>query len=191
MTIGQVYFYLCAAVALFGALAAVCAKSPVRAALGLLMMVLAVAGLYLSLDAQFLAAIQLIVYAGAIVVLFVFVLMLLGHTPLVGVGDGSPAARILGATGFGAVALAAMILSARNAEPTNFPAALPAGFGSVGEIGRLMFTQTLVPFELSSALLMVAVVGAVAVSKGEKPVIVAAASVLAPPGAAPKPGESQ
>ena len=167
MTIGQVYFYLCAAMALFGALAAVAAKSPVRAAMGLLVMVLAVAGLFLSLDAQFLAAIQLVVYAGAIVVLFLFVIMLLGHAPLEGVGEGSLAARVLGATGFGALGLAAMLLSARNAAPTSFPA-LPQGFGSVGEVGRLMFTQTLLPFELSSALLMVAVVGAVAVSKGNR-----------------------
>ena len=167
MTIGQVYFYLCAAMALFGALAAVAAKSPVRAAMGLLVMVLAVAGLFLSLDAQFLAAIQLLVYAGAIVVLFLFVIMLLGHSPLEGVGEGSLASRVLGGTAFGAMGLAALLLSGRGATLTSFPA-VPAGFGSVGEVGRLMFTQTLLPFELSSALLMVAIVGAVAVSKGNR-----------------------
>ncbi len=169
MTIGQVYFYFCAALALFGALATVAAKSPVRAAMGLLVMVLAIAGLFLALDAQFLAAIQLAVYAGAIGVLFLFVIMLLGHAPLEGLAEGSLGARVLAGTGFGAAGLAAMIFTARTVPATGvaFPSA-PAGFGSVGEIGRLMFTQTLLPFELSSALLMVAVVGAIAVSKGSR-----------------------
>jgi NADH-quinone oxidoreductase subunit J len=169
MTIGQVYFYFCALLALLGALAVALSKSPVRAAMGLLMMVLAIAGLFLALDAQFLAAIQLAVYAGAIGVLFLFVIMLLGQAPLEGLEEGSLGARVLAGTGFGALALAGMILTARAtpAGNTAFPA-VPAGFGSVGEVGRIMFTQTLLPFELSSALLMVAVVGAIAVSKGKR-----------------------
>jgi NADH-quinone oxidoreductase subunit J len=95
--------------------------------------------------------------------------MLLGQAPLEGLEEGSLGARVLAGTGFGALALAGMILTARAtpAGNTAFPA-VPAGFGSVGEVGRIMFTQTLLPFELSSALLMVAVVGAIAVSKGNR-----------------------
>lgn len=169
MTIAQVYFYFCASLAILGALGAAAAKSPVRAAMGLLVMVIAVAGLFLTLDAQFLAAVQLAVYAGAIGVLFLFVIMILGHAPLEGLAEGSLAARVLAGAGFAALAVVSMGLVARvTPAPTQgFPAA-PAGFGSVGEVGRLMFTETLLPFELSSALLLVAVVGAIAVSKGTR-----------------------
>src|SRR5579859_5705398 len=78
IALGTLYFYACAAVALGGALAVVIARNPVRGAMGLLLLILSIAGLFLALNAQFLAAIQLIVYAGAIVVLFLFVIMLLG-----------------------------------------------------------------------------------------------------------------
>src|SRR5215469_3527298 len=77
-TLGLIYFYGCAAAAVLGALAVVVSKNPIRGAMGLLLLILSVAGLFLALHAQFLAAIQLIVYAGAIVVLFLFVIMLLG-----------------------------------------------------------------------------------------------------------------
>src|SRR5258708_35510978 len=76
--LGMAYFYMCAALALAGALAVVIAKNPIRGAMGLLLLILSIAGLFLVLHAQFLAAVQLIVYAGAIVVLFLFVIMLLG-----------------------------------------------------------------------------------------------------------------
>src|SRR5580698_7041825 len=72
------YFYACAATAVLGALATVIMPNPIRGAMGLLLMILSLAGIFLAAHAQFLAAIQLIVYAGAIVVLFLFVIMLLG-----------------------------------------------------------------------------------------------------------------
>jgi len=78
MTIGSSYFFLCAIVCIAGAIITIMAKNPIRGALGLLTTVVGIAGMFLQLNAQFLAAIQLIVYAGAVVVLFVFVLMLLG-----------------------------------------------------------------------------------------------------------------
>ena len=77
-TLGIGYFYVCAALAVSGALAVVVARNPIRSAMGLLLLILSIAGLFLALHAQFLAAVQLIVYAGAIVVLFLFVIMLLG-----------------------------------------------------------------------------------------------------------------
>ena len=89
--LGYAYFYVCATLAVLGAIATIAAKNPIRGAMGLLLMILSIAGLFLALHAQFLAAIQLIVYAGAIVVLFLFVIMLLGpsaSTPL-----GSPRAN--------------------------------------------------------------------------------------------------
>ncbi len=78
LALGQTYFWCCAALAVAGATFTVIARNPIRGAMGLLLMILSIAGLFLALHAQFLAAIQLIVYAGAIVVLFLFVIMLLG-----------------------------------------------------------------------------------------------------------------
>ena len=78
MTAGNVFFALCSIAALVGAMCTVLAKNPIRGAMGLLLTIVGIAGLFLKLNAQFLAAIQLIVYAGAVVVLFVFVIMLLG-----------------------------------------------------------------------------------------------------------------
>ena len=76
--VGSIFFVFCSLLCLVGALSTVLAKNPIRCAVGLLVTILGIAGLFLKLQAQFLAAIQLIVYAGAVVVLFVFVIMLLG-----------------------------------------------------------------------------------------------------------------
>jgi len=167
MILGLIYFYAMAALAVFGALLTVFAKNPTRAVMGLLLLILSVAGLFLALHAEFLAAIQLIVYAGAIIVLFLFVIMLLGP-------DASPArdskGQVIRATGsalFALLCAGAMTLAWRAAA---FPALknVDHDFGGIGALGRALFTQEVTPFELSSALLMVAVVGAVAVARGKQ-----------------------
>ena len=78
LVIAKAFFGACALACTLGAAATVFAKNPIRGAMGLLLCIAGIAGLFLSLHAQFLAAIQLIVYAGAVVILFVFVIMLLG-----------------------------------------------------------------------------------------------------------------
>jgi NADH-quinone oxidoreductase subunit J len=169
LVLGQAYFWLCAALAVGGALATVLAKNPIRGAMGLLMMILAIAGVYLALHAQFLAAIQLIVYAGAIVVLFIFVIMLLGPDATPPHDQRGQLSRTVSAVVFGAAGLAAMSLIVRTAPPiakNKLLASPPTDFGSVESFGRILFTDALVPFELSSALLMVAIIGAVAVARG-------------------------
>ncbi len=167
-TLGLVYFYACAAAAVLGALAVVVSKNPIRGAMGLLLLILSVAGLFLALHAQFLAAIQLIVYAGAIVVLFLFVIMLLGPsaTPPFDQRGRVPrwvSGALFAAAGLGAMAL---VVAAAPKEATKLLENAPADFGSVDRFGQILFTQGLVPFELASALLMVAIVGAVAVARG-------------------------
>ena len=117
LVLGQAYFWLCAALAVGGALATVLAKNPIRGAMGLLMMILAIAGVYLALHAQFLAAIQLIVYAGAIVVLFIFVIMLLGPDATPPHDQRGQLSRTVSAVVFGAAGLAAMSLIVRTAPP--------------------------------------------------------------------------
>jgi NADH-quinone oxidoreductase subunit J len=169
LVLGQAYFWMCATMAVIGAIATVVAKNPIRGAMGLLMMILSIAGIYLALHAQFLAAIQLIVYAGAIVVLFIFVIMLLGPDATPPHDKRGEVVRTGGAVLFGAAGIGAMSLVVRTAPPiakNQLLASPPTDFGSVESFGRLLFTDALVPFELSSALLMVAIIGAVAVARG-------------------------
>jgi len=170
MTIEAVYSYACAALALTGALSVVIAANPIRSAMGLLLLILSVAGMFLSLDAQFLAAIQLIVYAGAIVVLFLFVIMLLGPMPEAAPDRRGVVARVFGGGLFGLAGLGAMVAvahatSGRGRMP--LPPA-PASFGGIDAFGSVLFSDALVPFELSSALLLVAVVGSLAVARGRQ-----------------------
>jgi NADH-quinone oxidoreductase subunit J len=134
MTVGNVFFALCSIAALVGALSTVLAKNPIRGAMGLLLTIVGIAGLFLKLNAQFLAAIQLIVYAGAVVVLFVFVIMLLG--PDAGSGESSLGrARIAryGAGGFfvALAAVAAHFVAHADGTTVNRFKVAPAGHGSV------------------------------------------------------------
>jgi NADH-quinone oxidoreductase subunit J len=170
MTIGSIYFFLCAIACIAGALVTVVALNPIRGALGLLLTILGIAGMYLKLHAQFLAAVQVIVYAGAVVILFVFVLMLLGADAMERGTNirRSPVARIAGGFGIAAIILVTAYRSIQVYLPTtsgHFPTSLVEDFGSVKSVGQQLFTEALAPFELSTALLIVAVIGAIAVAK--------------------------
>lgn len=165
--IGGIYFSLCAVACLVGALITVLSRNPIRGALGLLTTIVGIAGLFLMLRAQFLAAIQIIVYAGAVVVLFVFVIQLLGADASDPLGPGK--AKIIRALGcllllaLGGATLYLLIPELGD-HPMPFVAA-PEGHGSVAAVGTRLFGQGLVPFELTTALLIVAVVGAIAISR--------------------------
>jgi NADH-quinone oxidoreductase subunit J len=166
--LGLTYFTVCAVIAVVGALATVTARNPIRGAMGLMVMILAVGGLFLALHAQFLAAIQLIVYAGAIVVLFLFVIMLLGPSAQPPRDQRGRVVRVIGGAAFGLASVAAMVLVARPMWNKAVLLAPPdKDFGSIDAMGRLLFSNGIVPFELSSALLLVAIVGAVAVARGK------------------------
>jgi NADH-quinone oxidoreductase subunit J len=174
MLVGQAFFGLCAALAVIGALSTVIAKNPIRGAMGLLLMIVAIAGLFLALHAQFLAAVQLIVYAGAIVVLFLFVIMLLGPAAQAPHDSRGKIVRTLSGALFAGVGLTAAVYAWRSTHQVDsdktFQRLLDtpaADFGSIDTIGRVLFSDGLVPFELSSGLLMVAIVGAVAVARGK------------------------
>jgi NADH-quinone oxidoreductase subunit J len=170
MTIGALYSYACAALALAGALSVVLARNPIRSAMGLLLLILSVAGLFIAQSAQFLAAIQLIVYAGAIVVLFLFVIMLLGPMATPPRDRRGLTARVFGGGLFALAGLGALTAVARaGANGARMPIPpVSASFGGIDAIGTVLFSDALVPFELSSALLMVAVVGAVAAARGRQ-----------------------
>ncbi len=171
VALGTIYFWVCALTAVAGALSVVVSKNPIRGAMGLLLLILSVAGLFLALHAQFLAAIQLIVYAGAIVVLFLFVIMLLGPAASTPNDRRGLFARAFGgglAALCGAAAIA-LVASAGLAAKHPFPLAdVDPSFGGVDAFGSALFADALVPFEVSGALLMVAVVGALAVARGRQ-----------------------
>jgi NADH-quinone oxidoreductase subunit J len=169
--LGTVYFGVCALLAVIGALAVVVAKNPIRGAMGLLLLILSMAGLFLALHAQFLAAIQLIVYAGAIVVLFLFVIMLLGPSAATPSDRRGLVTRALGGglfavTGMGAIALVANAMIAAK-HPFALPDPEPT-FGGIDAFGSSIFADAIVPFEVSSALLMVAVIAAIAIARGRQ-----------------------
>jgi len=169
MTIGSAFFILCSIACLVGALTTALARNPIRSALGLLLTILGIAGFYLALSAQFLAAIQLIVYAGTVVVLYVFVLMLLGADAADRVTPTrTTVARVAGAAGIVAAISTLMYRSveaySKTAASGKFPL-VAEDFGSVKAVGTHLFSQALVPFELSTALLIVAVIGAIAVAR--------------------------
>jgi NADH-quinone oxidoreductase subunit J len=168
-TLKIVYFYLCAAVAVAGALFTVGAINPIRGAMGLLLTICGIAALFLSLHAEFLAAVQLIVYAGAVVVLFLFAIMLLGPAALPPHDRESLPSRVVGAVGLGLLGVGGIlsILAGNGQTPRPFPV-IKGGEGTIEAVAREIFGPGLVPFEIASALLMVAVVGAVAVARGKQ-----------------------
>jgi NADH-quinone oxidoreductase subunit J len=172
-SLGTVFFALCASIAVLSACGAIASRTPIRAAMSLLAHILSLAGLYLALHAQLLAAMQLIVYAGAVVVLFVFVIMLIGPTeeprkP----GISGAAARMLSMCLMAAVAIsvAAGVGHMRPEAPKieGCPPGVPecAQFGGVEGVAKVLYRDAAVPFELVSILLLIAILGAIAVARG-------------------------
>jgi NADH-quinone oxidoreductase subunit J len=169
MSAGDLLFALCAVACLAGAIITVSAQNPIRGAMGLLTTIFGIAGLFLILQAEFLTAIQLIVYAGAVVVLFVFVLMLLGADARAPARSGrSGASRAFGGGLFALISIFALIsVGGGEAKLTKF-GPVAESHGSVEAVGREIFTKGIFAFELASALLIVAVIGAIAVARSRQ-----------------------
>lgn len=160
-------FYVFAALAVISAVLCILQRSPVAAALWLVSVMFHLAGIYLLLDAQFIALIQVLVYAGAVMVLFLFVIMLLnlGKTSRDLNGPGLVIAGVVIVTLMAGELLllrgpAAAGLAAEVGRP-----ALVASGNVVADIAGPLFTTYLVPFEITSVLLLAAVVGAVVLAK--------------------------
>jgi NADH-quinone oxidoreductase subunit J len=162
-----ILFLLFGAVCVAGAVNLLAQRHPINSALSLIAVMAALAGESLLLGAEFVAAVQVIVYAGAIMVLFVFVIMLLNageeeHT------NGSRVAFLLGVPGVltGSVLVAWVVLRQSGTEAVPI-GALP---GHPTEIAQLLFHDFLLPFEVTSVLILIAIMGAVVLaSKPETP----------------------
>lgn len=156
-----VLFILFGAIAVCGAIMVVTRKSPMASALYLILTLFAVAALFVLRQAHFLAAIQVIVYAGAVVVLFVFVIMLINvpedRLPV----EKATTIRVLGVLAAGFFILESAVLARRFWMPKG-PA---AEVGTVEAVGRALFTDYLLAFEITSVLLLAAVIGAIALAK--------------------------
>ncbi len=155
-------FALFATLAVASAIATVAFRNPIRNAVSLFVHVLSLAGLYITLAAHFLMAVQLIVYVGAVVVLFVFVIMLLGPGAETARDDSGIVPRAVGAASVLLVgASIAMTLASLNPERP----ARAAEFGTLRHIGEYLFGPAMLPFEIASVLLTAAMVGAFSVAK--------------------------
>ena len=166
-----ILFYLFAGLAIGGAIGVVMARSPVGSLLFMVTTLAAMAGTFVLLEAHFLAAIQIIVYAGAIMVLFLFVIMLLnlGHEYQKDLKGGAFAVLSFGLIGGIAGILATRLRSVgavAGAGATAIDAAI-VEHGAVGAIAESLYTTYVVPFEITGILLLVAIVGALVLAKRE------------------------
>ncbi len=165
----DILFYVFAALALGGAMGVVAGRNPVASLLSMVVCLASVACIYVLLEAHFLAAVQIIVYAGAIMVLFLFVIMLLnlGHDyqpdlkaglwSLLAFGLSGAMFGFLGRQFWGSSAMIATAGAAVDAQVEQY--------GAIGAIARPLYTTYVVPFEITGILLLVAIVGALVLAK--------------------------
>jgi NADH-quinone oxidoreductase subunit J len=167
MTPDLILFLGLAVLAIASAVAMLAGRNAVYSALFLVLNLVTVAILYLLLNAAFIAMVQITVYAGAIMVLFLFVIMLLGGQQA-GSGPDLPWQRPVSVVlAVALVVLMAYALLAGGRGPQLADASLPEGFGSPQSVGRLLFRDYLIPFEAISGLLLAAMVGAIVLTRDE------------------------
>ena len=161
-----VFFFL-AAIAILGAISLILQRHPIHSALSLIVVMVALAGVYLLMGAEFVAAVQIIVYGGAIMVLFVFVIMLLNA----GVEERTNMSKMAGwAVGL-PLAIALMVfLAAAVARSTDRVQAVAQSGAPVPTkvVAGLLFQEFVYPFELTSFLILVAIIGAIVLAQREK-----------------------
>jgi NADH-quinone oxidoreductase subunit J len=165
MSITQILFWILSVLALFSALMVVTSKNPVFSVVWLIVTFFAISGHYILLNAQFIAIVNIIVYAGAIMVLFLFVIMLMNLSK-----DTEPQKnkwlKLAGAVAGGCLLLV-MIAALRNTEQ-NMTQLATGDIGLIQNLGRVLFSEYVVPFEISSVLFLSAMVGAVVLGKRER-----------------------
>jgi NADH-quinone oxidoreductase subunit J len=140
-------------------------KSPISSAMALVSTFFFLAGIYVLLWAHTVAVLQVLVYAGAVMVLFLFVIMLLNLGEYTGRARPTLSRILGGAAAVGLFAALALVIARVPAEAKTLDAAAQQSFGTIAAIGSSIYTQWLLPFEAVSLLLLVAMVGAVVVAK--------------------------
>ena len=165
MTGPLIIFLVLAAVAVLGAVSLILQRHPIHSALSLIVVMVALAGLYLLMGAEFVAAVQIIVYGGAIMVLFVFVIMLLNA----GAEERTNFSKLATYAGVPlAVAIAGLIAAAILKSGGNLSTAGPNGaLTSTKNLSMLLLREFVYPFELTSFLVLVAILGAIVLAQRE------------------------
>jgi NADH-quinone oxidoreductase subunit J len=165
MTGVLVIFFVLAAIAVFGAISLIVQRHPIHSALSLIVVMVALAGLYLLMGAEFVAAVQIIVYGGAIMVLFVFVIMLLNA----GEEERTNFSRLATFAGIPmALAVTGLIAAAIVHSSAALPSPGPSGaLTSTRTLSTLLFSEFVYPFELTSFLVLVAILGAIVLAQRE------------------------
>jgi NADH-quinone oxidoreductase subunit J len=166
MSAQLVIFFVLALIAVFGAVSLIVQRHPIHSALSLILVMVALAGLYLLMGAEFVAAVQIIVYGGAIMVLFLFVIMLLNA----GVEERTNLSRLAFYAGIPlAAAVTALIAAAivGSKAAAALPAAAADTLTSTRTLSMLLFTEFVYPFELTSFLILVAILGAIVLAQRE------------------------
>jgi NADH-quinone oxidoreductase subunit J len=166
MGVTQILFLILSVMALFSALMVITSKNPMHSVIWLIIVFFAISGHYLLLNAQFLAIVNIIVYAGAIMVLFLYVLMLMDLKK-----ETEPQKnrwlKVAGALAGGSLLLV-LVAALRKVEIENGIAETRIGdIGLIENLGTALFTEYVVPFEISSILFLSAMVGAVVIGKKE------------------------
>jgi NADH-quinone oxidoreductase subunit J len=164
MSITEILFWFLSVLALTGALMMVTSKNPVYSVLWLIVVFFAISGHYILLNAQFLAIVNIIVYAGAIMVLFLFVIMLMNLN-----ADNEPQKnkwlQLAGAVAGGSLLLV-MVAALRTSETLTAQQTNDGGpAGLIHNLGMVLFKEYVLPFEVSSILFLSAMVGAVVIGK--------------------------
>jgi NADH-quinone oxidoreductase subunit J len=164
--VAEVLFFVAAIGAIAGAIGVVALRNPFYSVLALVCHLISLAALFLLLRAEFVAAAQVVVYAGAVMVLYLFVVSYVGGTdePLRTTGPGlRVAAPVFAAALFAELCIATLGSSLKGIDSEGAP--YTTGFGSPGQIGQLLLTDFLLPFEVASYLLLIAAVGGVVLAR--------------------------
>lgn len=165
MLLSQYLFFFLSFVAVLSALMVILDKNPVHSVLFLIVTFFAIAGHYLLLNAQFLAVTHIIVYAGAIMVLFLYVIMMLNlNKEIEPHKKNIPKVAAVISAGVLMMCLVALL---KGAEVQMLPAARNSNIGLMDSLGKVLFKEYMLPFEVSSVLFLAAMVGAVFLSKKE------------------------
>jgi NADH-quinone oxidoreductase subunit J len=162
-----IVFYLFAFIAILAAVGVAALRNPVHSALSLAVVFVALAALYVLLNAPFIAAAQVMIYAGAILILFLFVIMLLSPEIERGIGALKQQRWLAALFGGALIVELGIVLANAVLPPTRGPFT-PEHLAQIGDtqaVGALLFTDFLLPFEITSLLLLVAIVGVIVLAK--------------------------
>ena len=171
MSFTEIVFYIFSAVMIVGALRVITARNPVHSALSLVLTFFATAAIWLLLEAEFLAITLVLVYVGAVMVLFLFVVMMLDIN-LTSVREGFMKFLPIGLL-FAVVLITQMVVvvGPENFGLDNFaaPAAHAADYSNTKELGRVLYTDYVYPFEIASVILLVAIIAAISLTMRRRP----------------------